>query len=137
VSSGTQITSSLSDTDLDAAARAAAGKDVALVFITADSGEFGYVVEFNFGDRNDLTAWHGGVSRRLVVRDERAGFLIGSCDLVQDALVRRVASVNNNTVVVVNTVGPIIVEEWIDHPNGESSLADVLRVGLMSFVDVQ
>jgi len=32
--------------------------------------------------------------------------------------VQRVASVNNNTIVVVNTVGPIIVEAWIDHPNG-------------------
>lgn len=28
------------------------------------------------------------------------------------------ASVNNNTIVVVNTVGPIVVEAWIDHPNG-------------------
>jgi hypothetical protein len=32
--------------------------------------------------------------------------------------VQTVASVNNNTIVVVNTVGPIIVEAWIDHPNG-------------------
>ena len=35
---GTTVTSSLSDTDLNAAAQAASGKDVAFVFITADSG---------------------------------------------------------------------------------------------------
>ena len=35
---GTTVTSSLSDTDLSGAANAAAGKDIALVFITADSG---------------------------------------------------------------------------------------------------
>ena len=56
------ITSSLSDSDLNAAASVAAGKAVAFVFITADSGEGGYIVEGNAGDRNDLQAWHGGVS---------------------------------------------------------------------------
>lgn len=56
------ITSSLSDSDLNAAASAAAGKAVAFIFITADSGEGGYIVEGNAGDRNDLQAWHGGVS---------------------------------------------------------------------------
>ncbi|KAA1468627.1 glycoside hydrolase family 3 protein [Dentipellis sp. KUC8613] len=90
----TIITSSLSDSDLTAAAVAASDREVALVFITADSGEDGYTVEGNDGDRNDLQAWHGG-----------------------DALVQKVASANNNTIVVVNTVGPIIVEAWIDHPN--------------------
>ena len=58
---GTNITSSLSDDDTKAAANAAAGKDVAFVFITADSGEDGYIVEWNAGDRNDLNAWHNGV----------------------------------------------------------------------------
>lgn len=47
---------------MKAAAAAAAGKDVAFVFITADSGEDQYTVEGNEGDRNDLQAWHGGVS---------------------------------------------------------------------------
>lgn len=59
---GTTVTSSLSDSDVSAAAKAAKGKDVALVFITADSGEDGYIVEWNIGDRNDLNAWHSGVS---------------------------------------------------------------------------
>jgi predicted alpha/beta hydrolase family esterase len=44
--------------------------------------------------RNNLTAWHGG-----------------------DNLVRAVASQNSNTIVVVHSVGPLIVEPWIDHPN--------------------
>ena len=35
---GTTVSSSLSDTDLSTAARTATGKDVAFVFITADSG---------------------------------------------------------------------------------------------------
>lgn len=36
----------------------------------------------------------------------------------QDALVQAVASVNNNTIVVVNTVGPIITEAWVTNENG-------------------
>ncbi|KAH0590484.1 hypothetical protein H2248_000632 [Termitomyces sp. 'cryptogamus'] len=91
---GTTISSSLSDTDLNAAANAVLEKDVAIVFITADSGEGYLTVEGNAGDRNDLGAWHGG-----------------------DALVAKVASVNSNTIVVVNSVGPIIMEAWIDHVN--------------------
>lgn len=35
----------------------------------------------------------------------------------QDKLVQAVAQVNNNTIVVVNIVGPIIVDAWIDNPN--------------------
>ncbi|KAJ7367385.1 glycoside hydrolase family 3 protein [Mycena albidolilacea] len=91
---GSTVTSSLSDTDLAAAATVASGKDVALVFITADSGEGSSPVEGNAGDRNNLQAWHNG-----------------------DALVQQVAQSNLNTVVVVNSVGPIVVEAWIDHPN--------------------
>ncbi|KAJ6504672.1 glycoside hydrolase family 3 protein [Mycena vitilis] len=90
---GSTVSSSLSDTDLTAAAAAASGKDVALVFVTADSGESA-TVEGNAGDRNDLQAWHNG-----------------------DALVQQVTQSNPNTIVVVNSVGPIVVEAWIDHPN--------------------
>lgn len=41
-----------------------------------------------------MTAWHGG-----------------------DALVQAVAAQNNNTIVIVNSVGPLILEPWIEHPN--------------------
>jgi len=91
---GTTVSSSVSDTDLAAAAAVASGKDVALVFITADSGEGGGLVEGNAGDRNDLQAWHNG-----------------------DTLVQQVAQFSANTIVVVNSVGPIVVEAWIEHPN--------------------
>ncbi|CAA7266631.1 unnamed protein product [Cyclocybe aegerita] len=91
---GTIVSSTLSDTDLNAAATVAAGKDVAFVFITSNSGEGYITVEGHAGDRNNLLAWHGG-----------------------DALVARVAATNSRTVVVVNSVGPIIMEPWINHPN--------------------
>ncbi|KAG6908119.1 hypothetical protein DXG01_006088 [Tephrocybe rancida] len=45
-------------------------------------------------DRTNLTAWHGG-----------------------DNLILAVAAQNNNTIVVVHSVGQLIVEPWIDHPN--------------------
>ena len=41
---GTTVSSSLSDTDLTSAAQTATGKDVAFVFITADSGYVGPIV---------------------------------------------------------------------------------------------
>ena len=44
---------------------------------------------------------------------------------IQDALVKQVASVNKNTIVVVNSVGPILVEAWIDNPNGEHLFVNV------------
>jgi hypothetical protein len=47
-----------------------------------------------YDQRNNLTAWHGG-----------------------DALVLAVAAHNNNTIVVVHSVGPLILEPWIEHPN--------------------
>ncbi|KAK8249670.1 putative beta-glucosidase 1 precursor [Phyllosticta capitalensis] len=73
--------------------------DVALVFISADSGENYITVEGNAGDRNvaGLHAWHGG-----------------------DALVKAAADRYKNVVVVVHTVGPILVEEWIDLPSVKS-----------------
>lgn len=58
---GTNITSSLSDDDTTAAVKVATGKDVAFVFVTADSGEEVKTIEFNFGGRNNWNAWHNGV----------------------------------------------------------------------------
>ncbi|KAJ7022756.1 glycoside hydrolase family 3 protein, partial [Mycena alexandri] len=96
---GTTVSSSLSDTDLAAAAAVASGKDVSLVFITADSGEGGGLVEGNAGDRNDLQAWS--------VFNTSVGYPRSAS-----------RSISANTIVVVNSVGPIVVEAWIDHPNG-------------------
>ncbi|KZV61087.1 glycoside hydrolase family 3 protein [Peniophora sp. CONT] len=69
-------------------------KDAAIVFIQSDSGEGYITVEGNPGDRNNLTAWHNG-----------------------DDLVQAVASVNPNTIVVVHSVGPLIIEPWVENPN--------------------
>ncbi|RDX56004.1 beta-glucosidase [Lentinus brumalis] len=91
---GTTVSSWTLSDDVDISAGQAKGKSVALVFITADSGEAQYTVEGNQGDRNNLQAWHNG-----------------------DAMVEKVASVNNNTIVIVNSVGPIIMDAWIENPN--------------------
>jgi hypothetical protein len=110
----TSVSWLLDDFDLPMAGNVAIRKSAALVFINADSGEGISTVDGNEGDRsvvlyvlvmiinshdidehrNNLTAWHSG-----------------------DELVLAVASQNNNTIVVVHSVGPLIVEPWIEHPN--------------------
>lgn len=98
----------------------AADKDLCLVFANADSGE-GYISAGGIhGDRNDLYLQKGG-----------------------DSLIKTVASHcgegAGRTVVVIHSVGPVVVEPWIDLPGvhavlfanlpGEESgnaLADVL-----------
>ncbi|KAI1405964.1 glycoside hydrolase family 3 protein [Hypoxylon fuscum] len=75
--------------------------DVAIVFINSDSGENSYTVEDNHGDRDKdgLKAWHNG-----------------------DALVQKAAETYSNVVVVVHTVGPIVMEPWINLPSVKSVL---------------
>ncbi|PIL26477.1 hypothetical protein GSI_12235 [Ganoderma sinense ZZ0214-1] len=98
----------LSNWDSAGAANAARGQDVALVFANADSGEGAIIVgesippelqgmvlvDGQAGDRANLTLWGNA-----------------------DALISAVAAVNPNTVVVVHSVGPVIVEAWIENPN--------------------
>jgi beta-glucosidase len=65
-----------------------------IVFVNADSGE-GYIsVDGNEGDRNNLTLWHSG-----------------------DELIKNVSALNNNTIVVIHSVGPTLLTEWYDNPN--------------------
>ncbi|KAF2270870.1 beta-glucosidase-like protein [Lojkania enalia] len=75
--------------------------DTALVFITADSGENYITVEGNPGDRTsaNLNAWHNG-----------------------DKLVKDVAAQYGNVIVIVHTVGPILMEEWVDLPSVKAVL---------------
>lgn len=68
--------------------------EAAIVFVNSDSGEGYITVDGNAGDRKNLTAWHQG-----------------------DELILAVAAQNNNTIVVINSVGPLIIEPWVDHPN--------------------
>ena len=84
----------LDNWDLTGAAGTTLGQDVALVFVNADSGEEAFTVDGNVGDRKNLTLWGNG-----------------------ENLINAVAAVNPNTVVVVHSVGPVIVEPWIENPN--------------------
>ncbi|KAF8200297.1 glycoside hydrolase family 3 protein [Pholiota molesta] len=90
----TSVSWMLDDFNLPRAGNVARKRSAALVFLEADSGEGYITVDGNEGDRKNLTAWHGG-----------------------DALVLAVAAQNNNTIVVINSVGPLILEPWIEHPN--------------------
>lgn len=76
-------------------------EDVAIVFLSSDAGENSFTVEGNHGDRDNskLSAWHNG-----------------------DELVKKVAAKYSNVVVVVHTVGPLILEPWIDLPSVKSVL---------------
>ncbi|KAJ7164325.1 glycoside hydrolase superfamily [Mycena filopes] len=93
----------LKDTNLGQVASIGSGADVCLVFVSADSGEGYITVEGHAGDRNDLNLWHAG-----------------------DALIAASAAVCANTIVVLHVVGPVLMENWIDHPN----VTAVLHAGL-------
>jgi beta-glucosidase len=90
---GTIITTSTND-NAQQGASAAQNAEIAIVHINSDSGEEYIIVEGNVGDRNNLDPWHNG-----------------------NDLVKAVAAVNKKTIVVVHSVGPIILEPYIDNPN--------------------
>ncbi|OJJ50194.1 hypothetical protein ASPZODRAFT_128815 [Penicilliopsis zonata CBS 506.65] len=90
---GTRVVTSTTD-ETGPAASAAAGADIAIVFINSDSGEAFITVEGNEGDRNTLDPWHNG-----------------------NGLVQAVAGANKKTIVVVHSVGPIILETILAQPN--------------------
>ncbi|KAM5436086.1 hypothetical protein McanMca71_000164 [Microsporum canis] len=76
-------------------------EDIAIVFVNSDSGENYITVERNPGDRSyaGLELWYGG-----------------------DTLVQEAAKKFSNVVVVVHTVGPTLLEKWIDLPTVKSVL---------------
>lgn len=80
--------------DFEAVRAAVTGAEVTIVFGNADSGEDYITVDGNQGDRNNLTLWGDA-----------------------DALIDFVASTNPNTVDVMHTVGPVIVEAYKNNPN--------------------
>jgi beta-glucosidase len=90
---GTTLTTSTSDST-SAGASAASAAATAIVFIAANSGEGYITVEGSAGDRINLDPWHNG-----------------------NDLVKAVAAVNKKTIVVVNSVGPIILETIVALPN--------------------
>ena len=92
---GSSLTWNIDNTDPWAAGQAAIGSEVAIVGVASDSGEdLGTAVEGLTGDRNELDLWHNGTE-----------------------IILSVAANHSNVVVVVHAVGPVIMEEWIDHPN--------------------
>ncbi|KAI9365584.1 glycoside hydrolase superfamily [Pilaira anomala] len=88
-----EIISSLDDWDLKKAAQISSTVDCAIVFSSANSGEEHVVFENNFGDRNNISLWQNG-----------------------DNLIQAVADANENTIVVIHSVGPVLMP-WINHPN--------------------
>lgn len=76
-------------------------EDIAIVFITSDAGENTYTVEGNHGDRDasKLFAWHGG-----------------------DALVKAAAAKYSSVIVIAQTVGTLVLEEWHDLPSVKAVL---------------
>ena len=67
---------------------------VAIVFVNADSGEGYITVDGNAGDRNNLTLWQDG-----------------------NTLIQNVSALCNNTIVVIHSVGPVLVNSFYDSDN--------------------
>lgn len=82
------------DFDTASASQYASLADVTIVFVSSDSGEQYINVDGNEGDRNNLTFWNNG-----------------------DNLVQAAAANCSNVIVVAHSVGPNIVESWIEHQN--------------------
>ena len=76
---------------------------VSIVFVNADSGEGYITVDGNAGDRNNLTLWQDG-----------------------EALVHNVSALSNNTIVVIHSVGPVLIESFYNSPN----ISAILWAGL-------
>ncbi|TGJ78371.1 hypothetical protein E0Z10_g10397 [Xylaria hypoxylon] len=101
---GTQVTVSSTDST-SGVSGAVNGADAAIVFITSDAGE-GYIeVEGNKGDRKNLDPWHNG-----------------------NDLVKAVAAINKNVIVVVHSVGPVILETIL----AQSNVKAIVWAGLPS-----
>lgn len=90
---GTIVVTSTTDSITDGTIAASAAA-TAIVFINADSGEDYITVEGVTGDRPNLDPWHAG-----------------------NDLVQAIAAVNENTIVVIHSVGPLILESILANPN--------------------
>jgi beta-glucosidase len=87
------VVSFLRNNDLDEAKGAAKNADVAVVFVSANSGEAYINVDGNQGDRKSLDLWKSG-----------------------NALIEAVASVNQNVIVVIHAPGAVNMP-WINNPS--------------------
>ncbi|KAI9841228.1 MAG: hypothetical protein M1838_003661 [Thelocarpon superellum] len=90
----TLLTSITDNYNLSGVTDIASKADTAIVFVNADSGEAHWPVDNNYGDRNNLTFWQNG-----------------------DAVIASVAAACKNTIVVMHTVGPVLIDAFVHHPN--------------------
>jgi beta-glucosidase len=88
------VQSVTNDYAYDQIATLAPQASVAIVFVNSDSGEGFINVDGNEGDRQNLTLWHNG-----------------------DALIANVSANCNNTIVVIHSTGPILIDSFVDNPN--------------------
>jgi len=89
------ITDDFAYTQISALARRVDGvKGACIVFGNSDGGEEYITVDGNMGDRNNLTLWHEA-----------------------NTLIATVAKQCGNTIVVMHTIGPVLVDAWYEHPN--------------------
>lgn len=66
--------------------------DMSIVVVNANSGEGFIEVDDNYGDRQNFSLWNNG-----------------------DELIKHIAERCTKTIVVVNSVGPVNMEKWIEH----------------------
>ncbi|KAI1795303.1 glycosyl hydrolase family 3 C-terminal domain-containing protein [Ganoderma leucocontextum] len=85
----------------------ALGQDVVLVFANADSGEGSVILGDSSPESQNVILVDGTAGNRTNVT------LWSNADI----LINAVAAVNPNTVVVVHSDGPAIIERWIENPN--------------------
>lgn len=85
------VTDNYATTQIDSLARQV---DTAIVFVNSDSGEGFINVDGNEGDRNNLTLWQNG-----------------------DALIDSVSANCSNTIVVIHSTGPVLVDAFYENPN--------------------
>ncbi|SPO21044.1 probable beta-glucosidase [Ustilago trichophora] len=90
----TEIQWNFDDWNIEQSVKIANMTDVALVFVSAESGEGYITVDRNEGDRNNLTLWNQG-----------------------EQLIRNVTAVNNNTVVIIHSTGAVDMESFAENPN--------------------
>ena len=96
--SSVEITESLLNHLPSDAVNGLASQDLCLVFASSDAGEGFINWDGVRGDRNDLFTQLDGDSLIQIVADGCGGG-------------------KGSTIVIVHAVGPVVVENWIDHPN--------------------
>ncbi|TKA79833.1 hypothetical protein B0A55_02785 [Friedmanniomyces simplex] len=94
LAAGGAYESSLDNNALDTMGALARRANVSIFFANSDSGEFYIEVDGNLGDRNNLTFWQGA--------DEALAAVTGNC---------------SNTILVVHSTGPVLLEQYASNPN--------------------